>query len=939
VVAEEFVGRADELTAIGALLAGTRRERRVAALLLVGEPGIGKSRLLDEAERRSAGERILRFSGYEPESSVPLAAASSLLRRLVAASEDRTFLGLLDPDADVGGLDSIRIFESVHRQLSRLRPAALFVDDLQWVDSLSIALCHFLVRAAIGSGRGLALVVASRPSPIADRFGASLATALGDGLRPATMHLPPLDRAEGIRFVVSRSSAIERDDAAALWVRAGGSPFWLDLLIQAHGGESDFDEVVAARVQGLTADANTLLATLAIVGRPTHATELEDLIAWPPERTVAASTELVLRGLAIDDGGVTRLAHDLIRDVVIGRIPDTTRRRLHGRVATALEAQSTGEVGGLLAALEHRVASGRFDAELALRILTSPQRRLIGSDGVRRITESARDEDDSGIRTSVDQAAAALAAELGDQELALDRWSAIAQATSDRVAAARAEFGAGLAAYHLGRGDEARQWLAGCRSKAVDSPDLDISTDALEARILLWLDRRTDDGRAMAMRGVEHGRVAVGAATVTSAVRAAHIDALVAAWEAAIQAEDVDAIVALAEESLEASRDMGLREVLAARSMVGMAREYAAPQVQAADAYRVVWDEAWRAVLPIEAVDVGYRLAAVLFDMLLLDEARRVATEAEQLAARTGDQGRVRDRTRLVKYQLAMATSDWRSAMTELLAAAEAEPDPHYRLVHHQIASVWLSRLGVGEEEALGHVAEARSLAAAAGCLACGRDVEVAVAEVFARFDRAADAHDALARWDSVGRRSWVEAEWLRRRIEVLVTITTRSADVDIGAALTGLRDEADELGLGFDALWTELDMGRLLAPGDRAAAIAAYRRAAERAETAGAPTVRRLADQGLRALGERPWRRGATSAARGGTSALSDREREVAELVALGATNVEIASRLFLSRKTVEHHVSNALAKLGLHSRAELAAHVGRTHVVSTDTDGASPP
>ena len=76
-----------------------------------------------------------------------------------------------------------------------------------------------------------------------------------------------------------------------------------------------------------------------------------------------------------------------------------------------------------------------------------------------------------------------------------------------------------------------------------------------------------------------------------------------------------------------------------------------------------------------------------------------------------------------------------------------------------------------------------------------------------------------------------------------------------------------------------------------------------------------------------------------GGIGALSAREREVADLVALGATNPEIASRLFLSRKTVEHHVSNALAKLGLRSRAELAAQVGRSGPASTDGDGAPPP
>ena len=81
-----------------------------------------------------------------------------------------------------------------------------------------------------------------------------------------------------------------------------------------------------------------------------------------------------------------------------------------------------------------------------------------------------------------------------------------------------------------------------------------------------------------------------------------------------------------------------------------------------------------------------------------------------------------------------------------------------------------------------------------------------------------------------------------------------------------------------------------------------------------------------LRRLGRRVGARQRRFARGEGLAALSGREREIADRVASGATNREIADQLFLSAKTVEGHLTSVFAKLGVSSRAEVAEVVGRS-------------
>ena len=131
----------------------------------------------------------------------------------------------------------------------------------------------------------------------------------------------------------------------------------------------------------------------------------------------------------------------------------------------------------------------------------------------------------------------------------------------------------------------------------------------------------------------------------------------------------------------------------------------------------------------------------------------------------------------------------------------------------------------------------------------------------------------------------------------------------------------AESVGAVIQAGRARMWAGR--AAGDEEA-VALFERAESELGNAGAIRLRDEAARELRKRGVNVTARRRRATGTDGLESLSGREREIADLVALGRTNKEIAAELYLSEKTIESHMTRLFGKLGVRSRAEVAKAVG---------------
>jgi DNA-binding NarL/FixJ family response regulator len=914
-----FVGRAVELEALAEIASNS--ENGPALAIVVGEPGSGKSRLLTEARTRTALAHSFAVIGYEPEWQVPLAAAAGLLRALINVPEHGSHLeAVLFGAHDATPLEPLRVFEAAHRALGTFEHMLLVVDDLQWVDELSLALCNYLIRAAGGSGQPLVIFAATRPGG----SGVSLAHALPPE-RVEWIELAPLSREEGIELVLELDARLDRSLAGRLWEQAAGSPFWLEALARTGGPAAGFGQLLTMQLRGAGANAATVLGLLAVAGRPISLTDAAALADWPLPRLEAALRELVDRGIVVEAGGAARLAHDLIREAAVAELPDEFRRRIHQRLAERLELEPGSDLGLLRQSLEHRRAAGLPTLGLALRLARSPQRKLLGAEGLRLLAGIADESDPfCADALALHEEIASLATELAEHEEAVARWTLVADRAEEPVQRASALLAASKAAYGLDRLEDARELLARSREIGASEEVLQLEQGMHEAAILLWRDQNSAEGRMLTRQAlsaaVELAARAGGVNALDARERSAYLDALQLEYGAAVQETDTETMLRSAEACAEAARSFDLESYLDASLAMCLALRWQGRAREAADRERSVLTEARRHIFPPLAVAAGEALAGSLLVLGELAEAERVVRETSELAARAGDVPRARHRVVRVASNVALERGEPWAALERLERETAEEPNDHQRIAFHGDVAFWTARLKgpAGAETVREQVSAGRADAENVGCPRCEAELLLLSAEAFALIGDLDQARALLADWDSRDGQANQLAGLTRLHAGALAEEDPTARAVQLEAVLAA----AERLPYRLAALWARLDFGLALADTRSERAVAELQRALTDAEELGAGTVEALAEQALRGLGVRTWRRKASE------RALTKRELEIARLIAEGASNPEIASRLFLSRKTVERHVSNVLRKVGARNRAELAARVSELEV-----------
>ena len=378
---EMLIGRSDEVARLSAALDETAARQCLRAVLLLGEPGIGKTRLLDELKRATTrrGGTVLDGHAYEAESRRPYGPWIDALRQLPSVAIGETLVAELAPllpelgDAGAGERSRDRLFGAVVELLAARAhtapPVLIALDDVQWCDDASAELLHYVAR--MNRHRPVLLALTGRSGELQDNesMGRALRGLRHEGVLEE-IELAPLGEADTARLV----AGLVRDaDDARVFAESSGNPlFALEVarsLPHRRGAlPSTLRRLVRDRVERLPADAADVLRWAAVVGSDFDARRLGSVAQLDPERLVEVLDALerfaMIRALPADHrrAGGYGFAHDIVRQVVYAELSEPRRRLMHQRVVHALQEGGAADAALATELAHHAAQAGDADA-------------------------------------------------------------------------------------------------------------------------------------------------------------------------------------------------------------------------------------------------------------------------------------------------------------------------------------------------------------------------------------------------------------------------------------------------------------------------------------------------------------------------------------------------------------------------------------------------
>ena len=830
-------------------------------VLVSGESGMGKTVLLEEFERRSAGTRWLWGACDGLLTPRPLGPLFDI------AGQTGGELAELCRD----GAPRDQLFTAFVAEIgSPTQVTVAVIEDVHWADEATLDLLTFAGRR-LGRTRGL-LLATCRDDEMADDH--PLRIVLGDMATQRAarrLRLPPLSQ-DGVRKLAG-----ERDvDAAELYRVTGGNPFYVSEIVAAGWPSvpATVRDVVAARLARLSPGSRRAVETAAVMGARV------DVALLAPGGEDSPVDECLANGILLADSSGVRFRHELVRMAVEAGIPPHRQTELHARLLATLEERGDGDP----AVLAHH-AEGAGDEKAVLRHAAEAARRSAALGAHReaaaqyeRALRFASERDRPGV--------AALQEGVAAEYALLDRW----EETESALRAAlelRRQLGD-----NLGVGEDLRL-LSGA----------------------LW----------RLCRGEEEIRAAEDAVAILAALPPGRELAwayagLGACYGVAGQIEESLDLLAKARALGELVHEPGV--VSYALNMRGMTLVE-----QGLDGLEPVGQAlgiALDADLPRSAGVAYANLAEAASRLNMFAAAERYYAEGMTYC----------EERELGVYSVCL--QGWRAVSFGLLGRwSEAAAISAQLLDSHGISPV--NRLN--PLRVLGGIR--------------GRRGEAGAAELL---------DEALELANGVGEPLWVvsvraaraELKWLSGQHNLAILEAHSGYEAGIG--------HADPWAFGSVAIWLfrlqqplgegpvlpepyALEMAgdwdgaaeaweRLGRPYDAALARlgssdeAALRRALAALDGLGAKAASAAARRRMKTLGIKQIPRGPRSATQATPAGLTAREQEVLSLLAQGLPDREISRRLFISERTVQHHVSALLAKMGVASRTAAAREAGQLGV-----------